>query len=110
MKMLVFEQTSRTRGDETSSYNVTVQKENVTLREFINYLITERKGDWGYVNIQAAGNPWHSPTYQVEYRWGKIVSDNIPDDIKDKIIPSVLFADGGWSRMDYVIKFGDLKG
>ena len=106
--MLKFEQTSRIRGDETSSYSVTVQRENVTLREFINYILTERKGEWGYIGIQRAGEPWHSPSYQIEYRWGEIVADNIPDDIKDRIIPSKIFGDGGWSRMDYVIKLGDL--
>ena len=107
--MLRFNQTSRVRGDETASYSVRIDKENVSLREFINHLITKRNGEWGYVKIQKNGCPWYSSIYEVEYRWGQIVSDNIPEDVKDKIIPTEIFGDGGWSRMDYVIKLEQLK-
>ena len=102
--MLKFEQTSRVRGDETASYSVRLQKENVTLKEFIDFLITGRKGEWGYVKIQDKDCPWFSSTYAVEYRWGTIVSDTIPEDLKNKVIPSEILGDGGWSRMDYIIK------
>lgn len=107
--MLKFKQISKFRGDETASYSVKIQKENVSLLEFINYLLTERRTEWGYVKIQDEDCPWYDSTYKVEYKWGNIVSDNIPDDIKGKIIPSEIFCDGGWSRMDYVIKLEDIK-
>lgn len=94
--MLNFYQTSMVRGDETASFSVTITKKNVSLREFINYLLTERRGEWGYVKIQDKDCPWFSSTYKVEYKWGNIVSDNIPDDIKDKIVPSEISGDGGW--------------
>lgn len=107
--MLKFEQTSEFRSDETASFSVRITKENVSLREFIDYLLTERNGEWGYVKIQDKDDPWYDSTYKVEYKWGNIVSDNIPDDIKDKIVPSKISGDGGWSRMDYIIKLEDIK-
>ena len=102
-------QTSKVRSDETASYSVKMTKCNVSLRDFIEYLLTEIKGEWGYVKIQKKGCPWYSSTFCVEYKWGKIISDNIPDDIKGKIVPSEFIADGGWSRMDYIIKLEELK-
>ena len=107
--MLKFKQTSNIRSDESASYSVEIQKSGVTLEEFVHHLITEYKGEWGYVKIQDKKCPWYSSTYEVEYRWGEIVNSNVPDSLKNKIIPQEIVGDGGWSRMDYIIKLEELK-
>lgn len=59
--------------------------------------------EWGYIDLQAKDCPWYSATYRVEYRWGEIVSDNIPANLRNMSMPDQLKAWGGWSQMNYTI-------
>lgn len=90
-------------SDETSCYEAVVLKENATVQDLINHIIQDCTGEWGYIDLKDKDCPWYSSTYRLEYRWGKIVSDNIPDSYKNIPLPPKLKASGGWSRMDYII-------
>lgn len=88
-------------GDETNLYDVIIRKENMTVQDLIDYAVKQRSGDWGYISIMGEGG-WLNVKNRLEYRWGTIASDDIPSEIKTKIIPRCK-ASGGWSRMDYDI-------
>lgn len=84
------------RGDETCGYSITLDKE-YTVREFIETVLTELSGEWGYFGINADGSIFGNPC--CEYKWGKLLS-SLPEEYLDKKITKVT-GDGGWSRMDY---------
>lgn len=98
-----------TGGDEISHYDAHFEK-NPTLYEFVCWVL-KQSGEWGYIEDREHPDPEHLP-YNfpkkiVEYKWGKIIS--LSDDyvhLKDKTI-ALTHMDGGWSRMDYTIKFID---
>ena len=86
-------QVGPTRSDEISPFKVIFDKE-YTLKEFVeNVLQNER--EWGY---------FHFGDVVIEYRYGKLMLCDIPKEYEDKIISSAE-CDGGWSRMDYYLKF-----
>lgn len=97
MELLEFKCTGGPYGDETSSYDVKVNKKFVTVNDIINYVL-DKKYEWGYICINS-----HGLTEDFEYRYGTIIKDNIPEEIKSSNINSIT-ASGGWSRMDYYIK------
>lgn len=97
--MIELKQITRTFGDGTAGYEVTTDR-RYTVKEFINEVISN-KNEWGYIGIKRDrvftifGNP------NCEYKQGKLLS-NLPEDYLDKEI-SFVCANGGWSRMDYLI-------
>ena len=87
------------RGDCTAHYNVELLK-SFTVGEFIQYVINERPGEWGYIGIHNDGDPWFSEGEpSCKYKRGKLLSE-MPSEILDKKIKSIS-ADGGWSSMNY---------
>lgn len=91
-------QTSRIFGDETSFYDVVLDKE-YTVKEFIDAVLSERSDEWGEISISKERCLNASPS--IEYRYGNIVSDpTVMDIVLDRKITSVK-AHGGWSLMDY---------
>ncbi len=96
-------QSTPVSGDCTCGYNVILDRE-YTVKDFIDTVLSERAGEWGYIGIydqsDFVGRHFGNPN--AEYRYGKLVSDNFPEDILSKEIKSVS-ASGGWSRMDYVL-------
>ena len=104
-KITVFRliQSTPVSGDCTCGYNVILDRE-YTVKDFIDTVLSERAGEWGYIGIydqsDFVGRHFGNPN--AEYRYGKLVSDNFPEDILSKEIKSVS-ASGGWSRMDYVL-------
>ena len=84
-------------GDETSIYDVHINRQNLTVNELIKYVLTI-KDEWGYIDIGDTFPREH----RLEYRYGKIISDTIPTAKKQQCI-SNCFASGGWTRMDYII-------
>lgn len=87
-------------SDETSIYSVVMNKE-MTVSDLIDYAISQND-EWGFISI-IGDNGLFKPICRLEYRWGKIVSDTIPDETKGAKIKDI-GAYGGWSRMDYDIR------
>lgn len=102
-----FKATSKIRGDETQSFDVTDYKAT-TVGEFVDEVLSGNgKDEWGYfefirVKPQKVGN-WNIPPEwdRYEYKRGSLL-DKIPDTLRNKRIEHVT-GDGGWSRMDYDI-------
>ena len=99
-----------TGGDEMSHYDASFET-NPTLEEFVNWIITKKKEEWGDIEDCEHNDPEQLP-YKfnkkiVEYKWGKILK--VCEDyeqLKNKTI-ALTKMDGGWSAMDYTIKFID---
>ncbi len=69
--MIKLEQCTKTFGDCTAGYKVTLTKE-YTVGEFVNEVVSNEK-EWGYVGIKKEGDPWFSRgNPNCEYRWGAV--------------------------------------
>ena len=91
-----------TRGDCTCGYSITLDKE-YTVGEFIETVLTEKSGEWGYFGIRVSKGGFSERVFGnpcCEYKWGKLLS-TLPEEYLDKKILSVT-GDGGCSRMDYL--------
>ena len=95
---MIILQLLKTYSDSTSDFKVTLTKE-YTVKKFVNEILTN-KGDWGYIGIDCKKNIFGDP--KCEYRYGKLLND-LPSDVLQEKILSV-DANGGYSRMDYLIK------
>ena len=91
--MIKLTQTSKTFGDCTALYSVELDKP-YTIDEFIKEVL--KRKEWGYIETDD-GN------FKCEYKENKIIITEIPDEILTKPIIKVR-ANGGWSRMDYIIE------
>lgn len=89
--MITFIQTHPTGSDCTVPYDVILDK-SYTVGEFIKEVLTTRTNEWGSIHI----------TYYIrlEYRYGEIIKNDIPQEVMPMRIKSVK-ASGGWSAMDY---------
>ena len=96
MELLDFKLSSGPYGDETSRYDVKVNKDGATVTDIINYALS-KKEEWGYVCIDSFFS-----NKRLEYRYGSIISDNISSEDKNKVVKTIT-ASGGWFRMDYII-------
>lgn len=90
-------------GDCTCGYKVLLDKE-YTVKEFVDTVLTEKNKEWGYIGIYNPSDFFGrtSGNLCIEYRYGKITTENFGNDILNKKIMSVS-ASGGWSRMDYIL-------
>lgn len=88
------------RGDQTSSYEVILDKQ-YTVKEFIEEVLTNRSGEWGYIGIYSKNAFFGKPN--CEYKWGKLITEPLPEKYMNKVIKEVK-GDGGWTRMDYILK------
>lgn len=83
---------SNMRDDCMVTYRVSGYKAT-TIGEFVDEVLAECKEEWGYFNSI------------YEYRDGHLLKE-IPEEISKKRI-SKIYGDGGWTRMDYIIKTED---
>lgn len=83
----------RSYGDETATYRA-VFHEPMTVRELIDYA-TYRSSEWGYFVINGKDS--------LEYRFGAVLTDKIPEEMKDKTIRE-MYWHGGYAMADYHIK------
>ena len=97
-------QIGNTRGDCTAEYSVDLDKE-MTLNEFIDEVLS-RTREWGYIGIKYSPYTIFGDT-KCEYAYGQfkgpgkeVFSEN---ELNRKI--RHICANGGWSRMDYLISF-----
>lgn len=98
--MIKFIQTSEEFGDCSANYDVKLNKSH-TVGEFVNWVLVERKGEWGRFEIYNPNVSWLNYG-RYEYRYG-IMNDVIPKNLLEKKIISIT-AHGGWTRMDYLLK------
>ena len=94
--MLRFYRTGPTRGDCTSPYAVVMEKE-YTVNEFIQEILARK--EWGYIGIYCQGEIFGDP--KCEYKDDKLLY-SLPDEYLNKRVVKAK-ADGGWSRMDYLL-------
>ena len=95
--MFRLSQIGETRGDCTAPYSVTLDRD-YTVEEFVQTVVSITD-EWGYIGINDGHTIFGNP--RCEYRWGKLLS-TLPDEVREKKLVSVK-ADGGWSRMDYLL-------
>lgn len=88
------------RSDCTRKFEVILSKQH-TVGEFIDSVLSERKGEWGYIGIYSEKNAFFGDPC-CEYSDGKLKSNPLPNEISRKKIKKVT-GDGGYSRMDYII-------
>lgn len=96
-------------GDECSTYDLEIG-ENVTLSEFLEYLDPQEWGEVRLVLHNTAGLEWIAVNEKemyidIEYKYGKIT--NLPEEAlsyMNKVVKSG-WSNGGWSCMDYWLKF-----
>lgn len=89
-------------GDCTADYAVEID-EPCTVGEFINWVSTEKSGEWGYIGISLSdANEWAGMCkVRCEYRWGKLLSRISEKYLNMKI--RKITGHGGWSNMNYTI-------
>ena len=98
MKYINYFQKSPTRGDCTADYDVVIKKQNLTLLEFIDDLLSTKM--WGNICLKDGKNPW-TCTLLCEYRHGKITVPLSEEGRKYEDMEIVFMsASGGWSRFD----------
>jgi hypothetical protein len=106
-----FKATTKIRGDETQSFDVTDYKAT-TVGEFVGEVLSGNgKKEWGYfefirVKPHKVGK-WEIPPEwkKYEYKRGELL-ETIPYDLFKCRIKNVT-GDGGWSRMDYCITLAE---
>lgn len=103
---LKFIQTRAVGSDETAPYDVQLDGD-YTLGEFVGHVLNNHTRDWGYIDPIAppVQNPKPEDIFsrcRIEYRYGKIVSGEIAENLRALHIDHVKAA-GGWSRMDYIV-------
>ena len=111
--MIRLAMTSPERGDCTAGYAVRWTGE-YTVRSFVDEILKTYPGDWGYIGIYVPvgkrnsfsdavhGNPY------CEYSDGKFVN-TLPEDVLNRKVYGAS-ADGGWSRMDYMLSLNETDG
>ena len=106
MRQFELKHTGGSYRDEISYYSLIPDKPGMTVVDLCEYAVKE-SNEWGYVGIISLGRPYKwldhntlTEVYRFEYSRGKTISDNIPEEIKNKPIKTAK-ASGGWSRMDH---------
>ena len=95
-----FKQEGEPVGDATMWYCLEFDR-TMTVREFVNEVLTERKDEWGDITINI-GHPMSFFEGQCyEYRKGKLIS-SLPEELMDKKIQFAK-ANGGYSLMSYFL-------
>lgn len=85
-------------GDGTSIYKLQINKEGYTIHELIQDAVS-RRNEWGQVEVLVG-----KKRYVLEYKWGNIVEDHIPAELRTAVIDKeTATAHGGWSLMNYII-------
>lgn len=100
---LKFTRTGPVAGDCTAPYSVEVDEECRTITELLKAVLEEKPNEWGKIYLMEVGQSWLSAPY-IEYMNGEIVSTPEDTSFKNRTIECVT-ASGGWSRMDYYVRF-----
>lgn len=103
MSRFRFIQTGPEAGDCTAPYKVDIDEECRDMTVFLKTVLTERSDEWGKIYLMETGQSWLDAPF-IEYRRGELVSTPNDTSFKNRPIECVT-ASGGWSRMDYYLRF-----
>lgn len=106
MGKLMFTQTGPESGDCTAPYNVEWSTDGTrSVVAFLSTVLLEKRNEWGSIYLIEDERGWlHAP--KIEYKYGCVVS--APDSFFEKDDGreiDTITASGGWSRMDYYVRF-----
>lgn len=99
--MLKFRKAGKERSDCTAPYDVELDKE-YTVGQLVDVILS-RAGtlrEWGYIGIYDGESIFGNP--KCEYADARLGTGSMPSEFLAKKVIKVK-ADGGWSRMDYLI-------
>lgn len=100
-------------GDQCTTYDIVFYKDNVTVREFISFIVSINAEEYGefYVyytdpklkDVPYLGKSEKLTKFEVKYKYGKILPFSVPKEYLDKYIDinANNWANGGWSAMSY---------
>ena len=71
-----------------------------TIREFIDYVVSNRLDEWGDIRVVDRTHKWYECP-KCDYRKGQLISDYPEYDLDRKVLKAD--AIGGWSNMDYFL-------
>jgi hypothetical protein len=93
--------TGNVRGDCTAPYDVELSRE-CTLRELVDVILT--RNEWGYIGKDDPRDVFGYPRFEYSYDHIKEGSErgHFTEEDYNRIV-KVVKADGGWSRMDYIV-------
>lgn len=95
--MITLTQCTKTYGDCTAGYTVTMKKQYY-VREFIEEVLT--RGEWGTIGIFNESQEWFQKGEPYcEYKRNTVLNE-MPFEYMDKIVLKAT-AHGGWSNMDF---------
>ena len=98
MNKIQFKHIAGPFGDATSRYDITFPDMKVI--DFIATVIKEKPNEWGYINLNGVG----FDSRIAEYRSGIVLSMTNDANLLNTVITcNNAWAQGGWSRMDYVL-------
>lgn len=115
--LFTIKSTGPMRRDCTQPFDVVFSYNNLhpTVKEFVNYVISNDQ-EWGEICIAPDAqhaNPWsiighRIPHGSIDYKWGEVlesIGTNYPEFLEKYGSATIVSAkaDGGWSRMDYVL-------
>lgn len=100
---LYFRELGAERGDCTKPYKAPISKKPYTVGEFIDDVMYQRSKDWGYIELYSKRPCSFNdrPIASLEYHRGKTCG-SFSDNDRNREIEEIS-ADGGWSRMDYML-------
>lgn len=92
-------------GDCTRPYYIRLNRQDITVQEFIDFILKEAPSEWGTIYVQQTGDPdalTAPKKYVVEYSHGEIRSQvGDPDWLSATI--TKMRGHGGWSNSDFYL-------
>lgn len=95
------QQSGKERSDCTAPYDAVILEDG-TVKDFIDEVLTNYSGEWGYIGIQQSGGTVFGDP-KMEYSHGKPINREALSEYENKRIIAIR-ADGGWSNMNYLIQ------
>ena len=89
-------------GDCTRVYNIRLNRQDITVQEFIDFILKEAQGEWGTIDVRDVDKLTPDKKYTVEYSHGEIKSQvGDPDWLSATI--TKIHGHGGWSNSDFML-------
>ena len=89
-------------GDCTQVYNIRLNRQDITVQEFIDFILKEAYGEWGTIDVRDVDKLTPDTKYTVEYSHGEIKSQvGDPDWLSATI--TKIHGHGGWSNSNFML-------